>query len=226
MEAFRKKIYVAAGYNTTYFGSGRKEFDPSKPMPTMEDYLLETARGTASQLSNPEFDEGVIGSFMAARFLNQANLPGFLPFVMPSLNGKPCTAVEGACGTGGRAIGTALRSVLSGLADSVFVTGFEIQNNMKAVYGADLLAGAAYYTKERKEGQAYFFPGIFAYRAGAYFDKYGQEVSRQAMAKWYEQAILNARKNPKAQEFHNKRENLFALGMSPSRFRKFHPLPK
>ena len=95
---------------------------------------------------------------MSARFLNQANLPGFLPFMEPNLLHKPCTGVEGACGTGGRAIATGMRSILSDLANSVFVAAFEMQNTMRSVYGADVLAGAAYYKGERKEGHAYFFP--------------------------------------------------------------------
>jgi acetyl-CoA C-acetyltransferase len=223
MGSLRKKIFVAAGYNTIYFGSGRKEFDPSKPLRTFESYLLEAGESTRHQMKNPEFDEGMIGSFMSARFINQANLPGFLPFMAPSLLGKPCTGIEGACGTGGRAIAAAAKSVLSDLADSVFVGAFEMQNTMKAVYGADVLAGAAHYNKERKKGHAYFFPGIFAERAGAYYQRYGYDNARQGMAKWYEMAILNARKNPKAQEYHNTSKDLFALGMTPPNPEKFVP---
>lgn len=221
MKKFRKKVFAAAGYNTIFFGSGRKDFDPTKPMRTFDQYLKEAAQGTCAQVKNSEFDEGIIGSFMSGRFIHQANLPGFLPFMIPSLYGKACTGIEGACGTGGRAIATAVRSILSDLADSVFVVGFEMQNSMKAVYGADVLAGAAYYQKERKGGHAFFFPGIFAERAGAYYKKYGYENARKAMAKWYENAILNARKNPKAQEYENASPDLFALGMTlpdPDRF--------
>lgn len=223
MKKFRKKIYIGAGYTTIFYGSGRKEFDPSKPMPSFETYLAETADGTCAQLKKIDLDEGVIGSFMSARFLNQANLPGFLPFMVPSLQGKPCTGVEGACGTGGRAIATAMRSVLSDLADSVFVAGFEIQNTMKAVYGADILAGAGYYAKERKKGHAFFFPGVFSERAGAYYEEYGKELTRDAMAKWYEQSILNARKNPKAQEYHNTTKDLLSLGLTPPNPQQFVP---
>ena len=57
----RKRLFVAAGYNTTYFGPGRKEFDPSKPMRPFEEYLKETAEGTREQLPNPHYDEGIIG---------------------------------------------------------------------------------------------------------------------------------------------------------------------
>lgn len=223
MKALRKKIYIAAGYNTTYMGSGRKEFNPKKPMRGFEEYLKETAEGTSSQLESSSFDEGFLGSFMPGRFLKQANLPGFLPFMVPSLKGKPCTGIEGACGTGSRTIGAGIRSILSDMADTVFVAGFEMQNTMKAVYGADVLAGASYYNKERKAGYAHFFPGIFAEHAGAYYEKYGYDDTRRAMAKWYEQSILNARKNPKAQEYHNTIEDLFSLGMMPPDPKKFVP---
>jgi acetyl-CoA C-acetyltransferase/acetyl-CoA acyltransferase len=204
-------------------GTGRKEFVPGNPQKDFDDYLKETAAGTLAQVENPDIDEGIIGSFMSGRFLKQANLPGFLPFMVPSLAGKPCTGVEGACGTGGRAIAAAARSVLSDLSDAVFVAGFEMQNTMRAVYGADVLAGASFYKEERKKGFAYFFPGIFARRAGAYYEKYGYDDARRGMAKWFELAILNARKNPKAQEYHNKLENLFELGLTPPDSKKFVP---
>ena len=215
MKALRKRVYAAAGYNTTYFGSGRREFHPKKPMPVFEDYLKETYRGTADQISAPVFDEGVLTNFGATRFIKQANLPGFLPFAAPSLKGKPCTRVEGACGSGGLGIAAAVRSVLSDLADSVLVIGAEIQNTMKAVYGADVLAAAGYYKKERKNGHAFFFPGVFSDRAGAYAKRYDANLMRRGMAKWYELAILNARKNPKAQEHHNDSSDPFAMGMTP-----------
>lgn len=223
MKTLRKKLFAAAGYTTTFFGTGRKEFHPKKPMPTFESYLDETSKGTLSQIANPEFDEGVIGSFMASRFIKQANLPGFLPYMCPALEGKACVSVEGACGTGGRAITTAAKSILSDLSDATFVAGFEIQNTVKAIYGADILAGAGYYSKERKNGHAYFFPNIFGERAGAYYKKYGYDETRKAMATWYQQAIINARKNPKAQEYHNTSDNLFQLAMADPNPKRFIP---
>lgn len=223
MEKFRKRVFVTAGYNTVYFGSGRLDFDPSKPMRPFEEYLLETAKGTLEKLPQKKIDEGIIGSFMSARFLKQANLAAFLPLMVPELEGKACTGIEGACGTGGRSIAMAVRSVLSDLSEVVFVSAFEMQNTVKAVYGADILAGAGYYAKERKKGGAFFFPHLFANRAGAYFEKYGEVKSRQAMAKWYEQAILNARKNPKAQEYENQRKDLLGFGMMSPNPKQFVP---
>lgn len=221
---FRKKIYAAAPYKTIFFGPGRKEFDPKKPMPPFETYLKETADGTLKQVKNPAaLDEGILGSFMAPRFLHQANLPGFLPFMIPELSLKPCTGIEGACGTGGRAIAMAIRSILSDRSDSVFVGGFEVQNIVKSVYGADILAGAAYYHGQRKQGHAFFFPGIFSDRAKSYQERFGEKTMRQAFAKWYERAILNARKDPKAQEFHNTSPDLMSLGLTPPDPKTFLP---
>lgn len=219
----RKKVYFAAGFNTTYFGSGRPEFHPKKPMPTFETYLTGAAQGTLAQIPQPGFDEGVVANFMAGRFLKQGNLPGFLPMAVPDLKGKPCTRVEGACGSGGLALVAAIKSILSDMADTVFVAGFEVQNTLKAVYGADVLAAAGYFNGHRKDGHAFFFPGTFSERAGAYGERYGAEQARKGMAKWYELSILNARKNPKAQEHHNAAPNPFALGMTQPDGRKFVP---
>jgi len=215
MKKLRRRLFAAAGYSTVFFGSGRPEFNPKKPMRPFEEYLKESADGTLEQLSSSAFDEGVVGSFMPGRFIKQANLPGFLPFMVPSLKHRPCLGVEGACGTGGRAITAGCRGILSELSDASFVAGFEIQNSVKAVYGADILAGAGYHRGQRKEGPAHFFPGIFAKRAGAYYEKYGYAYAREAMAHWYANAIINARKNPKAQEYANSADNLIERGMTP-----------
>lgn len=220
---FRKPVFAAGGATSLFFGPGRKEFDPTKPMPSFETYLEATAKETMKGVNPKGIDEGILGSFMAAQFLHQANLPGFLPFMVPQLQGKPCTGVEGACGTGGRAIAMGVRSILSDLSDAVFVAGFEIQNGVKSIYGADILAGAAYFKKERKPGHAYFFPSIFAKRAGAYFQQYGEEKTRKALAKWYENAIVNARKYPLAQEYHNTNPELIKAGMTPPNPEQFLP---
>src|SRR4051794_31130284 len=113
MKKLRKKVYIGAGYTTVFFGSGRADFHPDKPMPSFERYLKESAAGTLAQIPNPEFDEGVMANFMAGRFLKQGNLPGFLPYAVETLRGKPCTRVEGACGSGGLGLAAAIKSILS-----------------------------------------------------------------------------------------------------------------
>ena len=41
MKNLRRKIYMTAGYNTVSMGTGRKEFNPKKDRPGLEEYLKE-----------------------------------------------------------------------------------------------------------------------------------------------------------------------------------------
>jgi acetyl-CoA C-acetyltransferase/acetyl-CoA acyltransferase len=97
----------------------------------------------------------------------------------------------------------------------VLVMGVEVQNTVKALYCADYLAGAGHYESERKAGPAFFFPGKFSERAGAYGAKIGPALARAAMAHWYKNAVENARLNPDAQEYHNTIADLIAQGLTP-----------
>jgi acetyl-CoA C-acetyltransferase/acetyl-CoA acyltransferase len=212
-----KKVYMYGGYNTVSMGTGRKEFNPKKERPGLEHYIQEAGQGVLKQIGGAQnVDDGVIGNFMAARFNNQANLPGFLPYIDKGLSMKYGTSVEGACGSGGLALQAAIRNVLSGSEVSLAL-GVEVQNTMKAIYGADVLAGAGWF-KKRKAGHAYFFPGQFSERAGAYFQKYGKERARKGMSRWYANAIENARLDETAQEFHNTNADPYTtcLAMEPN----------
>jgi acetyl-CoA acetyltransferase len=216
MSFLRKKIYACAGFNTISLGTGRKEFHPKKPRPGIEHYIKEAGLGTINQIKNPDnIDEGVIGNFVAARFCRQGNLGAFFPMVHPTFQYKPCTRVEGACDSGGLALVVSIKTILADLADVVLCIGVEVQNSVKAIYGADYLAAAGWYSGDRKNGHAYFFPDQFSQRAGACFEKFGKDKVREGMAQWYVNAIENARKNPKAQEYHNKNSDLYATGMTP-----------
>lgn len=216
MKKLRRRVFVTAGSNTVSLGTGRKEFHPKKPRPGLEHYIREAGQGALKQVNDPSnIDEGVIGNFMAARFNRQGNLAAMMPMVDPKLEYKPLIRVEGACGSGGLALTTAMRSILAETAETVLTVGVEVQNTVKAVYGADILAGAGHYASQRKCGHAYFFPSKFSDRACAAYKEFGYDKVREAMARWYERAVLNARKCPKAQEHHNSIEDLFAAGMTP-----------
>ncbi|MDD5210015.1 MAG: hypothetical protein PHV36_11555 [Elusimicrobiales bacterium] len=213
MKKLRRRIFMAAGYNTISLGSGRKEFNPKKPRPGLEEYIKEAGQATLKMAGGAaNIDEGVIGNFMASKFNNQGNLAGLIPFIDEGLKWKPSCRVEGACCSGGLALVTAVKSVLAETAETVLTIGVEVQNTVKAVYGADILAGAGWY-KERKTGHAYFFPGKFSDRAGDYFKKFGLERARKGMARWYRNAIENARLVPTAQEHQNRQEDLEAAAM-------------
>lgn len=106
-----------------------------------------------------------------------------------------------------------IKSVLAETADVVLVIGIEVQNTVKAIYGADILAGAGWFN-DRKKGHAYFFPGQFSDRAVVYFETYGREKTRKAFARWYRIAIENARLCETAQEFHNSNPDPETLAMT------------
>jgi len=207
----RKKVYMTGGYNTVSMGTGRSEFHPKKPRPGLEHYIEEAGKGTLAQIGGADnVDEGVIGNFMAARFNKQANLPGFLPTIDDKLQWKPAISVEGACGSGGLALMSGIKSVLAETAEVVLSLGVEVQNTVKAIYGADILAGAGWY-QNRKNGHAYFFPGQFSDRAGAYYEKVGYDNARSGMKRWFRNAMENARLDPTAQEHQNKLKDPDAL---------------
>jgi len=213
MKKLRRKVYMVAGYNTISMGTGRKEFNPKKERAGIEDYIREAGQGTLKLIGGAKnVDECVIGNFMASRFNKQANLAAFFPYIDEGLRYKPAVRVEGACGTGGLALMTGIKSVLAETAEVVLVIGVEVQNTVKAIYGADILAGAGWF-QDRKNGHAYFFPGQFSDRAGAYFEKYGREKTRKAFARWYSNAIENARLCPTAQEYHNTTKDLEGQAM-------------
>lgn len=216
MKKLRKAVYLTAGFNTVSFGTGRREFHPKKERPGLEYYIAEAGKGAIAQMNDAHhIDEGIIGNFMAARFNKQGNLAALMPTIHPSLEYKPHTRVEGACGSGGLALLTSVKSICSDISDVVLTVGVEVQNTYKAIYGADILAGAGHYLTQRKNGHAFFFPGQFSDRAGTCYDKLGYDYTRKGMAAWYKVAIENARKNPKAQEYHNSIEDLMAAGMTP-----------
>jgi acetyl-CoA C-acetyltransferase len=222
MKKIRRKVFMTAGYNSISMGTGRKEFHPKKPRPGLEEYIREAGRGTLKQIGGGKnVDEGVISNFMAARFNKQGNLAALIPYVDEDLRWKPCCRVEGACGSGGLGLAAGIKSVLAETADVVLAIGVEVQNTVKAIYGADILAGAGWFRGERKKGHAYFFPAAFSDRAGSYFEKYGREKTRQAFARWYRNAIENARLCETAQEFHNTAENLESLALTEPNPRAF-----
>jgi len=202
---------MTAGFNTVSMGTGRKEFNPKKARPGLEHYFKEAGQGSIKQINDAEnIDEISIGNFMAARFNKQANLPGFAAYIDDKLQWKPSISVEGACGSGGLSLMYGIRSVLAETADVVLSMGIEVQNTVKAIYGADILAGAGWFQK-RKNGHAYFFPGQFSDRAGAYYEKVGMDKARAGMKQWFINAIENARLDPTAQEYQNQVPDLGAL---------------
>lgn len=205
----KKRIFITGGYNTISLGTGRKEFNPKKSRPGIEEYVKEAGSATLKMIGGADnVDETIISNFDAQQYNNQGNLPGYAPYVDKKLRYKPSTRVEGACGSGGIALASAFKFLLSEESDVVLALGFEVQNSVKAIYGADYLATAGWW-KDRKAGHAHFFPGQFSDRAGKYYEQYGKEYTRNGMKQWYVNAINNARLDPTAQEYHNTDPDLY-----------------
>ena len=214
---------MTAGYNTISLGPGRSEFHPKKQRPGIEHYIKEAGLGTLNKIGGGKnVDECIVGNFMAERFVRQAHLNALFPMIDKDLRYKPAVRVEGACASGGLALMAGIRSVLAETAEVVLVVGAEVQNSVKAVYGADFLALAGWFP-ERKAGHAYYFPGKFSDRTQAYFDKYGKDHTRKALARWYRNAIENARLSPTAQEYANKTDDLEELAMTEPNPKTFIP---
>lgn len=212
---------MVAGYNTISMGSGRKEFNPKNERPGLEEYMKEAGQAVLKQIGGAKnVDECVVGNFIASRYNNQGNMEGFFPMIDEDLRYKPAIRTEGACASGALALATGIKSVLAETAEVVLVIGIEVQNTVKAVYGADILAAAGW-AKERKDGHAHFFPGKFSDRAGKYYEKFGYDYTRHAMAIWFKNAIENARLCPTAQEYHNTAADPMSVGMTKPNGRSF-----
>lgn len=217
----QKRLFLIAGYNTVSLGRGRKEFHPKKERPGLYFYMTEAGNATLEQIGGGQHvDESVVGNFMASRFNNQAHLGAFIPAIDESFRFKPSIRVEGACASGGLAMVTGIKAVLSGTAEVVLIMGVEVQNSVNSIYGADHLSLAGWRDK-RKAGHAYFFPGEFSDRAGEYSKAYGDDYTRQGMARWYANCIENARLCPTAQEYENKNPELIETGLIPPNPKKF-----
>lgn len=69
---------MTAGYNTISMGTGRKEFNPKKERPGLEQYISEAGKAVLNQIGGGKnVDESFIGNFISARFNQQAHLGGF-----------------------------------------------------------------------------------------------------------------------------------------------------
>ena len=54
MKKLRKKVYIAAGFNTVSMGTGRSEFHPKKERPGLEYYIETAGKGTLAQVNDAD----------------------------------------------------------------------------------------------------------------------------------------------------------------------------
>jgi len=218
-----RPVYIIGGTHTPYLGKyhpdfiwkGHPEFSKRKN-PTLEEHLRRAALGALADagVSPERIERGFVGNFAGECFGKQAHLGAVLAGAHPGLRQKPYLRTEGACASGGLAVTAGLDAIGAG-SELVLVTGVEVQNTCDAREGADYLARAAAYSRQRPI-DPFTFPCLFARRARAYRETY--RVGPEEIAAAVVKAHHNAAKNPHAQ--------LHAVGASMTLDRASRPSEK
>lgn len=184
-------------------GAGRTDFKRNfkKEGKTLRDIIVETARETLkdAQISARDVQSGIVGNFAAGLFTRQLHLGSLLIDADEGLKGIPTFHTEAACASGGAAVLAGVQQIMSGLYDVVLVVGAEQQKTMSPAEGADVLAAAGDWNREKPAYGEHMFPKLFAHIAKTYMEKYGLTAAQLAsvVVKNYE----NAQKNPLAQKY-------------------------
>lgn len=184
-------------------GAGRTDFKRNfrKEGKTLRDLVGETVRATLDDARVPAVDvqAGVVGNYAAGLFTRQLHLGSLLIDADPGLKGIPTFHTEAACASGSVAVIAGIHQILAGLADVVLVVGVEQQKTMAPAEGADVLAAAGDWQREKPEYGEHMFPKLFARIAGQYLAKHGLE--KEHLASVVVKNFANAQRNPLAQKF-------------------------
>jgi acetyl-CoA acyltransferase len=199
-----RRIFVAGGAHSTFLGKGHPDFiwkrHPEfgvRENPDFMGHLRTALNGLKDVVGIEDFssvDKAYIGNFLGELFFSQGHLGAALAGAEPSLHGKPSMRVEGACASGGLAALCGVDAIGAG-ADVTLITGVEIQTTASARIGADYLARAADYSRQRGIDD-FTFPALFARRTKHYleaFDCTEEDIGRAAV-----KAYANANRNPLA----------------------------
>ncbi|MDP2313904.1 MAG: hypothetical protein Q8P41_13440 [Pseudomonadota bacterium] len=198
-----RRVFLVGGANTPFLGKGHPDFiwknHPEfgkRENPGLEETLQSAVEQAFAVTGvDPErIDKGYIGNFVGELFSKQGHLGAALAGSHPALAGKAFTRTEGACASGGLALLCAIDAVRAGY-DTILVAGVEIQSNESARTGADYLARAAHYKRQRSIDD-FTFPALFGRRTKVYRERYG--VSEEDIGRVAVKAYGNANKNPLA----------------------------
>ena len=132
-----------------------------------------------------------VGNFVGELFCRQGHLGAALIGTHNDFRYIPSMRVEGACASGGLAFVSAIRDIQAG-SDVVLVAGVEVQTTASPRQGAEYLATASHFAKQRAIDE-FTFPAMFARRMKAYRNQYGVTEAQLAhvVVKAYENANLN-----------------------------------
>jgi acetyl-CoA acyltransferase len=198
-----RRVFIAGGSITPFIGKGHPDFiwkrHPDfgvKENPTLDALLQSAVDGAIADTGvDPErVDRLYIGNFVGELFCNQGHLGAALAGTHPAFANKPSARLEGACASGGLAFLAGVDAIRAG-ENTVLVAGVEVQTTQSARIGADYLARAAHYSRQRSIDE-FTFPALFARRTQAYRDAFG--VAEEAIGHVAVKAYGNANKNPLA----------------------------
>lgn len=196
-----RRVFLIGGAHTPFIGKGHPDFiwknHPEfgkRENPTIEEHLRKAVEDAFSATGvNPErVERGFVGNFVGELFCQQGHLGAALAGSHPALAGKPMTRTEGACASGGLALLCAVDAIRAG-AETCLVTGVEVQTTESARVGADYLARASHYRRQRSIDE-FTFPALFGRRTKAYREAFG--VSEESIGSVAVKAYANANKNP------------------------------
>lgn len=198
-----RRVFIVGGAHTPFIGKGHPDFiwknHPDfgkRDNPGLEELLRSAVVGAIDTTGvDPErIERGYVGNFVGELFSKQGHLGAALAGSHPALVNKPMTRTEGACASGGLALLCAVDAVRAGC-DTVLVAGVEVQTNESARTGADYLARAAHYARQRSIDD-FTFPALFGRRTKVYRERFG--VSEEDIGRVAVKAYGNANRNPNA----------------------------
>jgi len=201
--AHARRTFIAGGAHTPFIGKGHPDFiwkrHPDfgvKSNPNIRGLLEKVVADTIADtgVDPAQIDKLYLGNFVGELFCNQGHLGAALVGAHPAFAGKPSTRLEGACASGGLAMLAGIDAIRAG-ADLVLISGVEVQTTQSARVGADYLARASDYDRQRSIDD-FTFPAIFAQRTKAYREHFG--VSEEDIGHVAVKAYGNANKNPNA----------------------------
>ncbi len=198
-----RRVFLVGGAHTPFIGKGHPDYiwknHPEfgkRDNPGLEETLQAAVEACFARTGvDPErIDKGYIGNFVGELFSKQGHLGAALAGSHPALAGKPMTRTEGACASGSLALLCGVDAIRAGF-DTILVAGVEIQTTESARVGADYLARASHYKRQRGIDE-FTFPALFGRRTKIYREAFG--VSEEDIGRIAVKAYANANKNPLA----------------------------